>query len=260
MPPLFPITLTLYAVACTLYLGRVLAGEGGARLQRPARWVLALAFLAHAVDIGWLCTKGLHPMVNAREALGFSAWLITGVFLVVSLRDRVHVVGALVAPAALVLELAARLVPSNEPLHAASRLGATHIALATAGVALFAVAAGAAVIYLLAERRLRSRRGALPGGAALETLDKLTRRCVLLGFPVFTVAMITGAVWAQQSSVGMLTVQYGIASAAWLCYAGLVIGRLTVGWRGRRAAVMTLVGFFTTLTVLIIYFLRGAGA
>jgi ABC-type uncharacterized transport system permease subunit len=135
-----------------------------------------------------------------------------------------------------------------------------HIVLATAGVALFAVAAGGAVIYLLAERNLKKHKTGtlLRGGPALETLDRLNGRCIVLGFPLFTIAMVTGAVWvARIPGAGVFTAQYAIAAVAWLLYAALLLARVTAGWRGRKAALMTLAGFATAMTVLLIYFLRG---
>src|SRR5581483_8337678 len=74
MPPLFPATLAFYAVACVLYLAHLVSASAG--IARGARVALAVAFASHAVDIGWLCTHGLHPVVNAREALSFASWLI----------------------------------------------------------------------------------------------------------------------------------------------------------------------------------------
>jgi ABC-type uncharacterized transport system permease subunit len=270
MPPFFPATLAFYAVACTLYLAHVVGmsrtpagARSGPRPEgsaRAAHLALGLAFLAHAVDIGWLCTHGMHPVVNAREALSFAAWLMCGAYLAVSFRFNVPVVGAVVVPGTMVLDVAARLSPSHEAQRAETLLGIVHITLATAGVALFAVAAGGAAVYLLTERNLKAHRasGLLRGGPGLETLDTLNRRCILLGFPVFTVAMVTGALWvARIPGAGVFTVQYAIASGAWLLYAALLVARVTAGWRGRRAALITLAGFASTFAVLLIYFLRG---
>src|SRR5438477_13049001 len=96
-PPLFAVTLALYAVSCALYLSHlVVAGSDG--IARAARIALGIAFAAQAINIGWLCMHGQHPAVNAREALSFATWLICGAYLAVSLRFRVPVVGALVGP------------------------------------------------------------------------------------------------------------------------------------------------------------------
>ena len=259
MPPLFPATLALYGVACALYLGHLMSGSQG--LARAGRGALAAAFASQALDIGWLCTHGMHPAVSAREALSFAAWLICGAYLLASVRIRIPVVGALVVPVTMVLDVAARLSPSHEVAHGVSTLGAVHIMLATAGVALFAVAAGGAVIYLVEERALKAHRAGrlFKRGTALETLDTLNRRCIIFGFPLFTVAVITGAVWGVQLHDRLFTPQYSIAVAAWITYAVLLVARVTAGWRGRRAAIMTLGGFVTSLTVLLIYFVRGFG-
>ena len=48
------------------------------------------------------------------------------------------------------------------------------------------------------------------------------------------------------------------ATITWLCYAGLLGGRLGLGWRGRRAAWVTVAGFVAALLVLTIYFVRRA--
>lgn len=279
MPPLFPVTLSLYVVACTLYLVQIVIGGGaqasGPRITAPtpakapglvraARVILALAFAAHAVDIGWLCTKGLHPVVNAREALSFASWLMCGLYLAMSLRTAgLAVVGAIVVPATLVLLVAARLAPGADTPSTIGMtpLGALHITLATTGVALFAVAAGGAVVYILVERKLKRHKTGfvLRGGPALETLDKLSRRCIVIGFPVFTIAMVTGAMWVARLGRGVFTAQYAVSTVAWLLFAGLLVLRLTLGWRGRRAAYLTLAGFAGVISVLGFYFIRGVG-
>jgi ABC-type transport system involved in cytochrome c biogenesis permease subunit len=161
----------------------------------------------------------------------------------------------------MVFNVAARLTPTAEAPHAGSLLGSVHITMATAGVALFAVAAGAAVVYLAAERNLKAHHVGrfLRRGPGLETLDRFNRRCIVAGFPVFTIAMVTGAIWVMRMPTGhgLLTPQYAMAAVTWLLYAALLVARLTAGWRGRKAAIMTLAGFATALTVLLIYFLRG---
>jgi ABC-type uncharacterized transport system permease subunit len=258
-PPLFPATLAFYSVACVLYLAHQVSASQP--LERAARVALAAAFASHAVDIGWLCTHGLHPGVNVREALSFAAWLMCGVFLIASLRFKVPIVGALVVPGTLVLDVAARLTPTAETRpEGVGALGVVHITLASAGVALFAVAAGGAVAYLIAERKLKAHKGRL-GGPSLATLDKLNQRCITLGFPVFTLALVTGAIWVARLHLhGIFTAQYAISAVAWLLYGVLLIARVTAGWRGRRAALMTLAGFATAMTVLLLYYLRDVRA
>ncbi len=265
MSPAFPVTLALYAGACALYLAHVSSGPSSGRLAQIARLMLTLAFCAHAIDIGFSCVRHVEPLVNTREALSFLAWLIVGAFLVSTLRYRLPLVGALLVPVVIVLEVAARLGPSREAAHTATALGMVHIGLATAGVAVFAVGAVDAAVYLVAEAQLKQRRlgGVFRKGPPLETLDSLNRRCVQLGFPLYTVAMVTGAMWLTRLPDGgaarLLLPEYLLAVLAWVIYAGLLVARLAVGLRGRRAALATLAGFGASLCVLAIYFLRGAG-
>jgi len=256
MPPLFPFTLALYAVSGTLYLAHLTAQNR--LLARVARIVLGLAFLSQAGDIGWLCAHGLHPVVNAREAVFFFSWLMCGAYLLTTLRFDIPVLGALVVPVTMVLDVAGRLTPTHEAQRAGTLLASVHITLASAGVALFAVAAGGAVLYLISERNLkRHKSGARVRGLPLETLDRINRACIVLGFPLFTVAVVTGAIWVMRLGLGLFTPQYLLAAITWLLYGGLIVARLTAGWRGRKAALVTLAGFGTAMAVLLIYLFRG---
>ena len=70
--------------------------------------------------------------------------------------------------------------------------------------------------------------------------------------------MVLGMIWTSQRGLGMTRPEYAAASITWLCYAGLLGGRLGLGWRGRRAAWVTVAGFIAALLVLTIYFVRRA--
>ena len=262
MSPLFPLTLALYAVACALYLSHFASpGESMAKMARAA---LIAAFAAHAVDIGVLCVHGLHPFVNARESFAFAAWLTVGAYLLLSLRFRVPILGALIVPVTIVLLVAARVLPSPAG-PAVGLLQGLHIGLATAGVALFAVAAGGAALFLMAEWQLKQHKPgkALRKGPSLDTLDKINRASILLGFPLFTVAMVLGALLAVHRPDGgahrLLQPAYLLSTVTWGLYAALVVARVTGGWRGRRAALVTLAGFGAAVCVLLIYYSHGFG-
>ncbi len=261
-PPLFPLTLGLYAVACTLYyvhLAVSLSRES--KFSRPADIVLLLGFVSHGVDITWLCLHGLHPGVNVREALSFVAWLTAGAYLVVTRRAQLPTVGLLVVPVVLVLEVAARFAPGQETRRGLSPVGTLHIVLSSAGVALLSIAAGGAAVYLIVERRLKQKQATRLGrrGIALETLDTINQRLVLAGFPMFTLALVAGVIWMAElhSSVDRMAPQLALSVLTWMLYAGLLVARRAAGWRGGRAAKLTLVGFALLLTVLMTYFIHG---
>lgn len=254
----FGAAIVLYGLASLLYFAFLFGlGDG---LRRAARGALVAAFLAHMVEIGAHGVAGLHPVSSVHEALGFLSWLVTGTFLLAQVRRRLDAVGTFVAPASLLLLLLARLAPdggaSTEGL---GILGRVHISLATAGVSIFALATALAVIYLVEERQLKAKQFGpiVKKGIALETLDGLVHRCVQVGFPIFTIAMVTGIVWSARRAEGIRP-EYSIAMVAWTAFAALLVARMAAGWRGRRAALMTIVGFLAALVVLAAYLARGA--
>jgi ABC-type uncharacterized transport system permease subunit len=143
-------------------------------------------------------------------------------------------------------------------------LGYTHILLATVGVAVFFIAAVLAVVYLFQDRQLRHKQfdRVATRGTPLDTLDRLASRCVSIGFPIFTVAIVTGAMWIARlgvlHGVGTLRPEYLLAFVTWVAFAVLLVARFGAGWGGRRAAWLTLGGFGGTVLVLVVYFLRHA--
>jgi len=258
MVVLFWAAVGLYGIASALHLGFLIGLHE--RVLPWARRTLVAGFLVHMAELGARGVAGLHPVSSVRETIGFLAWIIVGVFLLAErVRKRLDAVGAFVAPAALVLLLAARLAPqTGGPSPAAlGVIGRVHILLATVGVSIFALATASAVLYLLEDRQLKKKKfgNIMKHGTALETLDGLAHRCVQVGFPIFTLAMVTGAVWSAEISEA-LRPEYVIAAVAWAAFAAVLVARVTAGWRGRRAAVMTIVGFSSALVVLATYLVR----
>ena len=143
-------------------------------------------------------------------------------------------------------------------------LGQVHILLAVIGVAVFALAAVLALLYLFEDRQLKRKQfeRMMGRGTPLETLDRLALRCVSVGFPVFTVAIVTGAIWVARLGLvrhaAALRPEYIFALATWAAFGVLLIARVGAGWRGRRAAWLTLGGFGGAMLVLLTYFLRHA--
>jgi ABC-type uncharacterized transport system permease subunit len=256
--PAFWVAAVAYAAAaCALYV--VVAG--GARWRRLALALAATAFVAHGTDIALRGVEHVHPAQSVREALGFLAWIITGGYLLASTRYRLALGGVVVMPIALVLLLVARLTPAGVEAGDLSVIGRVHISLATGGVGVFALASALSAIYLVEDRALRKKRfsGAAfggDGGAPLESLDRLSHRLVWIGFPIFTIAIVLGAVWVSRLGEDLDRPEYALAGVTWLAYATLLVARQIYGWRGRRAARLTLAGFASALAVLAIYLVR----
>ncbi len=254
-----------FAAAALSLLSSILAAGVFAKARpvfvRWSRLLLLLAFVAHGVEIGWRGVEQVHPGTSVREALGFLSWLMVGGYLLATLRYSLEVLGAFVAPAALVILAAARLSPSGEALPGLGQLGRIHISLATTGVAIFALATAVAVVYLMEDRNLRRKNFdsmLYRRGIALESLDVLSHRLIALGFPVFTLSVVLGVAWVSQRGSGFDRPEYPLALITWLSFAGLLVSRTTHGWRGRKAATLTIIGFISALLVFGIYFARRA--
>ena len=257
--PAFYVALVLYGAAALLYVSAFVQAP---RWMTPAaRWALLAAFVAHGVDIGWRGVLHVHPGTSVREALGFLSWITAGGYLWWSRRVKLALLGAFVAPAAMVVLALARLSPSGEPMEDLGSLGRIHISLATLGVAIFALATAVAVMYLLEDRSLKRKefdKVVLKRGAALETLDRLSHRLVVIGFPIFTASLMLGVVWGAQRAELLSRPEWSIALITWGAFAGLLIGRTARGWRGRKAALLTITGFSASMAVLAIYLARRA--
>lgn len=259
--PAFYVALVLYGAATLFYVS---ATTQHARwLPTAARLTLLAAFLTHGVDIGWRGVQGVHPGTSVREALGFLSWVMVGGYLFWSWRVKIGLLGAFVAPAALAILAVARLTPSGEAMEGLGTLGRIHISLATLGVAMFALATAVAVMYLAQDRSLKKKQFddlVLKRGDALETLDRLSHRLVVIGYPIFTASLMLGVIWEarRHDPSGFARPEWLMAGVIWLTFGGLIAGRTARGWRGRRAALLTIAGFTASVAVLGIYLARRA--
>jgi ABC-type uncharacterized transport system permease subunit len=255
--PAFWAAVALYAAAATALL--VVLG-GRARMRPTAIALVALAFAAHGTDISLRAIAHVHPAQSVREALGLLAFVLTGGYLLASIRYRLTIGGVVVMPLALILLVAARLTPAGDVPEDLSVLGRIHISLATVGVSVFALASALSGIYLVEDRALKRKRfdGASfkDRGAPLEALDRMSHRLVWVGFPIFTVALVLGAIWVSKLGESLDRPEYPLAAVTWLAFAGLLVARQVYGWRGRRAARLTLLGFAAAIAVLAIYLVR----
>jgi cytochrome c-type biogenesis protein CcsB len=130
---------------------------------------------------------------------------------------------------------------------------AIHVTAMTLASGTFMVAAVLAVVYLFAERHTRrvaaglsSRYGEvfrlLPSA---ERLDQIAYRTVVFAFPIWTFGIMAGAIWADEAwgrYWGWDPTETW-AFITWVVYACFLHARVTAGWRGRRAAIIQLVGF-----------------
>lgn len=251
--------LVAYLVAAAGFGYHLLRAQEGPR--RIAMAALGLAFVAHGASIVVRSLDGGYVAVTTEhEALSYFAWLIVGVYLGVQLRYRLPAVGAIIAPVAFVATLTAFALTTGVrelPPNLRSAWLPVHVTLAFLGNAVLGLAFCVSVVYLFRERLLKERRvgGPLGGLPSLESLDRLNYQALVYGFPLLTLGIITGALWGKMSWGRFWSWEERevFSLVTWLLYAGLLQARLVVGWRGRRAAWLTIVGF----AVVLISFMSG---
>jgi ABC-type uncharacterized transport system permease subunit len=251
-----------YTLTAMIYLGFLLGFRRSA--DGVGRVALGIALALHVADIGARCVQGEHPISSTAAAMSLVAFLIGAGFFFASFKYRLAAAGAFAVPATLALLVLARLAPAEDVSAPMGTLGRAHILLATLGVAVFALAAVLALLYLFEDRQLKRKHfeRVMGRGTPLDTLDRLALRCVSIGFPVFTIAIVTGAMWIARLGVlqrpEAFRPEYLLAVATWVAFGVLLIARVGAGWRGRRAAWLTVGGFAGAMLVVAGYILRHA--
>lgn len=260
---LFVAAAVAYAVSSALYLLTLVRGVDG--VGRHAHLALLVSMVLHCAYLGVDHMSGGLPMSRVHQTLTFLSLGIVGAFLVAGLRRKsIAILGTFITPVALFFFLGAGLGRSVADVSddARSALLPFHIAVNVLGLVAFALAFGAAVAYVIQERMLRKKRlsGVFERLPALDVLDGFSLRAVSVGFPLLTVGVVTGAFWATRVQQGVLvTSPQAFALAAWVLFAGVLVLRLAAGWRGRRAAIGTIVGFLCAAAVLVGYAMRDGG-
>lgn len=239
-----------YCVAGMGYLWFLVGAEPLAARLGASALVTGLGLHAGALVLK-VIQYGFSPAMDVQEGLSLLAWFIGLTFLALNRRLKLPILGAFVVPLMLIVELPALSLPGPvRPLSPALRtaLLPVHVTVAFLGYAAFAVASLVGIAYLLQERELKARHALgslwarLP---SLELMDKLNERLTIAGFIFLSATIVTGAVFARGvwgSALGLEPSEV-MAIVTWLLYGALLWGRLQVGWRGRRAALLTLVGF-----------------
>lgn len=252
-------TAALYLVATAAFFLYLLSLKDSR--SRSSEYFLLGAFLLHTCVLGFhFYDVGYPAVTRTRDALLFYGWLMVGVYLLVQLKYPLRVLGCFVAPLAFLMALGS-LALGDEAQELPPALMTywlpIHVTLALLGNAVFALAFGVSVTYLLLQWQLKNKRMMALGKGmpALETLDRLNTVFLLWGFPLMTLGIITGSLWAriQWGSYWSWDPRQITSAMTWLLYGLLLHGRMTAGWRGRKAAVWTIVGF----TVVLGYFLWG---
>jgi cytochrome c-type biogenesis protein CcsB len=223
--------------------------EEGRRIDW-GRFAILMNVVAWGVHGGEIVTRGMAadrvPWGNMYEFLSAITFAAVTVYLVMLWRYRISWLGPFLMVAVMIALGIATIWLYNDPgplrpaLH--SYWIAIHVTAAATATGVFAVGGVATVLYLLKSRGVGGIMTRVPDA---ERLDAVAHRTVMFGFPIWTFAIIAGAIWAD-SAWGRYwgwDPKETWSFITWVVYAGYLHARATAGWRGRRAAVIALVAF-----------------
>jgi len=259
-----PMTLLWLRLAVLLYGVAALAVLPAALYNRP-QWRLCAVpatiagALFHFVSLAETLNAAHHRLpVEAHEVQSLLALILALAFLVVYARYRSVSIGIFVLPVAFLLATLAAFRPGQETFSSPIRTGwiLLHIVLLMAAYAALGVSLLASLLYLIQERRLKSKSSKLrflpPLDTPLETIDQIALKTLLFGLPCMTAGLLIGSVIAQAD--------YGakyfsdpkilLTFVLWLAYIAMIFIRRASGLRGRRAVYLS---SFVVLVVLFVW-------
>jgi cytochrome c-type biogenesis protein CcsB len=251
------IAILLYGVGTVGYLIYVIRPE--LKIHRVAYGLLLSGFLSHSLSLVLLVGQIRQvPVTTLSQTFSLFAWAIVGSYLAFQWKFNIRILGTFVSPLAVIFMLLASAIPKQ--VIPSSQLFKSfwltlHVSTIFIGNAIFAVAFCAGIMYLLQEKQIKTKSFGLLYRRlpSLETLDSLNYVCLTFGFPLITIGLISGFVYAGAvwRSYWHWDPKEILAVVTWLIYAVLLHERLAVGWRGRRAAVMAIIGFSVILVTFV---------
>ena len=289
---LFSVTVALYSLAVVAFCAQLAFGRrpartpelvgAGAPVARPdeapeensrgRRWgvvAMGLTVLGAITQAGVLLFRGLAthrlPWGNMYEFATATVLIAVVVYVIFAVRVPAlrHLGLFVLAPVVLALVLIGLFLYADAgPLVAALRSYwlAIHVTTAIIGFGIFFVSGIASVMYLVRSRyEARLAEGAAPESGVVANLptaaalDRVAHRTVVFGFPIWTFAVIAGAIWAE-AAWGRFwgwDPKETWAFIAWVVYAAYLHARTTAGWRGRPAAWVNVVGLVVMIFNLL---------
>ena len=266
--PMNAFLLFLYAAAGIAYAVQFAKRTFG--VSRIATVLLVLAAFAHTFVIGMETMRVGHvPFASATSAISMFVWLLALSYLYVELTTAERAMGVFILPLLVVLQtIPAFSAAADEPRSVIleSPWFGVHVSSLLFAYASFALAAVLGITYVLQFKEIKAKAlgffyERLP---SLNVLDEMNLRAVKIGWLFLTVGLITGAIWASQlpssgdlTSMSMADPKIFVAVLCWAVYSFELYAQRAIGWRGRRAALLSAIGFVIVLLnfVPVSYFL-----
>ena len=237
-----------------------------------------------ALLLRWI-NNGYFPLSNLYESLIFLTWGLTTVHLILEYKNKSRLIGAINIPVALFIIAFASLSLSRDMQKAAPLVPALrsnwlmmHVSIMMISYATLIIGSLLSILFLIISKgkSMHSQRSSTGyavknleiiynrentmninniqnGNIAVEnnrmnllqSIDNLSYRIIGLGFPLLTIGIIAGAVWANEAwgSYWSWDPKETWALITWLVFAAYLHSRLTKSWQGKKPAILASIGF-----------------
>jgi ABC-type uncharacterized transport system permease subunit len=246
-----------FALAC-YFIGLIYAFVALRRtsdlFSRIALHAASLGMVFHFVSLVELFLAGHVLWASVHNSESLLAFLSMTFFMVIYAVYKTLSPGVVVFPVVFFLTFVAAL--DEQPVLQMAFIQhkgwlVAHIVLIFTGYAALVLSFGASLLYLIQERRLKAKKSSrlisfLP---ALEVIDQIGYRSLLLGFPFMTLGLITGSIVAMSAygHIDFADPKILLSLLMWIVYMVMVFTRWNSGWRGRRAALLATCAFVAAI-------------
>lgn len=246
------IAVILYATGVLYAL--VLLSRRGERLSRIILPCVSLGMMFQFVSLVEAAVLEHITLASIHYSESLLAFLLMFLFMVFRVKYKTTATGVFIFPLVFLLSFASAL--AQRPLYLTNpllRSGwiSVHIALILTGYAALFLSFGSSLLYLAQAKQIKAKQplGLFSKLPALETIDEIGYRALLIGFPFMTLGLIAGAVVAQAKfgPTYFHDPKVMLSLLMWGVYVILIYMRWNSGWRGRRAAYLATFGFMAAI-------------
>ncbi|MFN3534623.1 MAG: c-type cytochrome biogenesis protein CcsB [Desulfatiglandales bacterium] len=223
------------------------------RLSYIPSILLLLTTLIHGIGIllrwkeSYELGYGHAPFSTLYESLIFYSWSISSIYLLLEWRTKSTSLGVLVTPLpflALAYASFSKMNKGIQPLIPALKSNwlIAHVITCFVGYAAFAISFASCILYLLSKEEKNLTKSLIP---SKDVLEEINYNMVVIGFVSLSLGIITGAIWANVAwgSYWSWDPKETWSLITWLVYASVLHARLTRGWRGKKLAILSIIGF-----------------